>query len=77
MQKNKSPTCLPVTAREANGDKAGKAFETQIKCRTNTHFNYSLSQLKLNTCLNIDHLKKWHIISSLLEKDLSLSLKKW
>lgn len=35
MQKNKSSTCLPVTARQANDDKAGKAFETQIKGRTN------------------------------------------
>ena len=43
MQKNKSSTCLPVTVRQANDDKAGKAFETQIKCKANSYFNNSLS----------------------------------
>ena len=77
MQKNKSSTCFPVTVRQANDDKAGKAFETQIKCKANSYFNNSLSLLELNTDINIDHLKKWHIIFSLLGKDLSLSLMKW
>lgn len=43
MQKNKSSTCFPVTVRQANDDKAGKAFETQIKCKANSYFNNSLS----------------------------------
>ena len=32
-----------VTVRRANDDKAGKAFETQIKCKANSYFNNSLS----------------------------------
>ena len=43
MQKNKSSTCFPVTVRQANDDKAGKAFETQIKYKANSYFNNSLS----------------------------------